>query len=129
MKKSFTLVEVLVSVIIMLLVVTMAASAEVFYIRTGDYVRHTTQANALAQEGLSLAELIRDNNLVQNVNSLVNFPNDNKTYSLTYSDSIKTFPTGFKSDRNPTTGIIDINKVEQITLNGVTYYRNIKISN
>lgn len=93
--RSFTLVEVLVALFIILLVIGAASGIEVSYMRLGDSTRHTIQANSIAQEGLDLVKLIRDKNLTNNVNSFLGFPlsTDNSVQKL--NDEVN--PTGFIS--------------------------------
>jgi prepilin-type N-terminal cleavage/methylation domain-containing protein len=76
--RAFTLVEVLVAVTIMLLMIGAAASIEVTYLNSDNLNKHTIQANSLAQEGFSLVDLLRDQNLISSSDSFANFPTNSE---------------------------------------------------
>lgn len=61
-KSAFTLIEVLVALFLLVAVLGAAASAEIFYLNSGTLIKHTYQANNLAQKAFSLIRNLRDEN-------------------------------------------------------------------
>lgn len=61
-KPSFTLIEILISLFLMVAVFGALASAEVFYLKSGSGTKHYNQADNLAQETFSLLHYLRDKN-------------------------------------------------------------------
>lgn len=115
--RAFTLVEVLVATTIMIVVLGAAASMEALYIRSADSTSKSNQASNLAEEGLTLVKILRDQNLLKaptknpfNYNQGTLFPtNSSQSYRIDNSQNPPQFVAG----------------TEQIIINGVTYTRKI----
>ena len=96
-RMGFTLVEVLVSVVILALVITAIASIETGNIKIGTTSKYTIQANGLGQEGVNLVKSLSDkaslNTVVATGGDCLN-PNDKTTcppavYYLKSDNSLK----------------------------------------
>jgi prepilin-type N-terminal cleavage/methylation domain-containing protein len=60
MKKGFTLVEVLVSVLIMATIIIAIVTVEVNYLKLGSHTKAVMQANNLAEQAFSKIRTVRD---------------------------------------------------------------------
>ena len=144
-RRGFTLIEVLVSIVILVVVIGGIVALEVGNIRTGTSSKFVLQANGLGQEGMNLVKAIGDKaKLGGSTGGVCSDPNNSTScpagfYYLNNSNILTTCntckntqdgsthgcPTG--SSVNDSTKLICVDEGSQKTINGKVFNRTVII--
>lgn len=119
--QGFTLIEILLATSILVMVGVAAIGVERQFMGSAGVNKHKLQATALAQEGISAARKIFNDNILLTSNPALP-ANPNQTYYLNLTNNqIEECPTASNNCDKNTSGAWNI------TLNGVTFTRTIKV--